>query len=259
MSETSATQVRASVCIATYRGAPYVREQVESILAQLGPDDEIVVMDDASPDGTADVVDAIQDGRVTLVRAERNRGYVRTFEQALMLARGDYLFLSDQDDVWLPGRLEAMIDAMADHAFVSTSVSVLGEPVDPPRFLLKASDSERYAANLTAVMVGTRPYHGCAMAFRRDIFGSAVPFPPWLVESHDLWLALVANTHRENVHLQGASVARRFHDGNLTPLKWRRLDKILRARVMMARCLVEAFRRARRYRAAGSASRTHAT
>jgi hypothetical protein len=97
-------------------------------------------------------------------------------------------------------------------------------------------------------MVGVRPYHGCAMAFRRDVFWAAVPFPPYLTESHDLWLALVANCLRDSVHLEEASVARRLHGENQTPLGWRRLDIILKARVVRVRYLLEAYRRARRHR-----------
>lgn len=248
MSGTGTGPVRASVCMATYQGAAYVAEQVRSILAQLGPGDELVVVDDASRDATAGIVAAFDDPRVRLVRNETNRGYVRTFERALELARGDYLFLADQDDVWLSGRLDAMLAALQDHAVVSTSVAVLGEPTNPPRFRLRARDSQRHLANIFAVMVGYRPYTGCAMAMRRDILASVLPIPGFVFESHDLWIALVANTHRQNVHLEAPSVARRLHDANQTPLGWRSLRAILRARWMKTKCLAVALRRARSYR-----------
>jgi glycosyltransferase involved in cell wall biosynthesis len=239
-----ATPVRASVCMATYNGEAFVAEQVDSVLAQLGEADELVVVDDASTDDTARLLAAYDDPRVRLVANETNQGYVRTFERALTLARGDRLFLADQDDVWVPGRLDTMLDALERSAVVSTSVAVLGEPLDPPRFRLRARDSRRHLANLFAVMVGYRPYTGCAMAFRRDIFDSVVPVPPFVHESHDLWIAMVANTHRENLHLEEASVMRRLHGGNQTPLGWRSLPVILRARVMKARALAVAARRA---------------
>ena len=151
-------------------------------------------------------------------------------------------------DVWLPGRLDAMLAALQDHAVVSTSVAVLGEPTEPPRFRLRARDSRRHLANIFAVMIGYRPYTGCAMAMRRDILASVLPIPGFVFESHDLWIALVANTHRQNVHLEAPSVARRLHDANQTPLGWRSLRAILRARWMKARCLVVALGRARSYR-----------
>ena len=244
--------------MATYQGARFVREQIESILDQLGIGDEIVVVDDASTDETVDVVRSFaSDGRVRLERNASNMGYVRTFERALSLARGNYLFLADQDDVWLPGRLEAMLNALRDSAVTATSVSVLGDPSPEPRFRLRRRDSTRYLANIFAIMVGYRPYTGCAMAFRRDILSSVLPMPAFVYESHDLWLALVANTHRENSHLEAPSVARRLHGANQTPLGWRGPVAILRARWMKMRCLVVALRRARCYRAARVQSSLH--
>ncbi len=240
--------IRVSVCLAAYRGAPYIEAQVGSILEQLGPADELVVVDDASQDGTASLVEAIDDPRVVLLYNAVNRGYVRTFERALRSARGDYLFLADQDDLWLPGRLDAMLAGLAERAVVATSVAVLGDPAARPRFRLRAEDSERHLANVFGVLVGHRPYTGCAMALRRDILSSVLPIPPFVYESHDLWIALVANTHRQNLHLEAPSVARRLHDANQTPLGWRGPRAILRARWMKARCLWVALRRARAFR-----------
>lgn len=239
-----ASDVRVSVCLASYNGAAFVAEQVRSILDQLGPDDELVVVDDASLDGTVAVVEGFADERIRLHRNGSNVGSVRSFERALGLARGAYLLLADQDDVWVPGRLEAMVAALDRDAVVATSVAVLGED-GPPRWPLRARDSHRFGANLAAVLVGVRWYFGCAMGVRRDLLGSVLPFPPWLTESHDLWLGIVGNTHRQMRHLEEPSVKRRLHGSNQTPLRWRSLATILRARVMLARCVVEAERRHR--------------
>jgi glycosyltransferase involved in cell wall biosynthesis len=240
-----ASDVRVSVCLAAHNGADLIGDQVRSILDQLGPDDELVVVDDASTDATVEVVESFGDTRIIVHRAGTNVGSVRTFERALGLARGAYLLLADQDDVWVPGRLAAMVAALDADGVVATSVSVLGEE-GPPRWPLRAADSHRYAANVGAVLVGVRWYFGCAMGLRRDLLPLVLPFPAWLTESHDLWIGLVGNVTREMAHLEPPSVERRLHGANQTPLRWRSLPTILRARVMLARCLVEARRRARR-------------
>lgn len=234
---------RVSVCLAAHDGAAFVGEQVRSILDQLGPDDELVVVDDASRDSTIDVVESFGDPRIHLSRNESNVGSVRTFERALGLADGAYLLLADQDDVWVAGRLEAMVAALQTDGVVATSVAVLGEPSRPPRWPLRARDSERYAANVVAVLVGVRWYFGCAMGVRRDMLPLVLPFPAWLTESHDLWIGVVGNVARTMRHLEAPSVERRLHDANQTPQRWRSLPTILRARVMLARCIAEARRR----------------
>jgi glycosyltransferase involved in cell wall biosynthesis len=237
--------VRVSVCLAAHDGAQFIAEQVRSILDQLGPSDELVVVDDASSDETVSVLESFGDPRISLHRNGRNLGYVRTFERALGLARGAYLLLSDQDDVWLPGRLEAMVVALDRDGVVATSVAVLGAPPGPPRWHLRDKDSHRYATNVAAVLVGVRWYFGCAMGLRREVLGMVLPFPSWLTESHDLWIGVVGNALHEMRHLEEPSVARRLHDANQTPTRWRSLPQILRARVMLARCLAEARRRTR--------------
>ena len=144
----------------------------------------------------------------------------------------------------MPGRLDAMVVALDRDGVVATSVAVLGAPPGRPRWKLRDEDSHRYATNLAAVLVGVRWYFGCAMGLRRDVLRTVLPFPSWLTESHDLWIGVVGNTLHEMRHLEAPSVARRLHSANQTPTRWRSLPQILRARVMLARCLVEARRRA---------------
>jgi hypothetical protein len=145
----------------------------------------------------------------------------------------------------MAGRLEAMVVALQTHGVVATSVAVLGAPPGPPRWPLRARDSRRYAANVAAVLVGVRWYFGCAMGLRRDLLPLVLPFPAWLTESHDLWIGLVGNVAHTMRHLEAPSVARRLHDANQTPLRWRSLPTILGARLMLARCVAEARRRTR--------------
>ena len=237
---------RVSVCMAAYRGDAYIKEQIDSILSELGPNDELIVVDDASGDGTPDIAAAFSaDQRVHLVRNEKNMGYVRTFDRAVGLARGEYVFLSDQDDVWIPGRLQRMLDALEDAAVVATNYSILGQEPGGKRIMLRSSDSRRNIRNLFAILVGYRPYFGCGMAIRADALPLFSPIPSYVFESHDLWLAMAANAAGQVVHLDEPTLYRRLHDNNVTPSTRRPLAKILKARVMAFRLLAEAFRRRR--------------
>ncbi|WP_104117272.1 glycosyltransferase [Arthrobacter sp. B1805] len=235
--------------MASYNGSAHVVEQLESILAQLGPEDEIVVVDDASTDSSVDVIAGLEDGRIRLIRSPANRGYVRTFEAALLASRGQYIFLSDQDDIWLPGRLELMLGALSASPVVASNFSFFGQP---PRAIeslrLKADDSTKKWTNLLLLWIGVRPYYGCAMAFRRDAAPLILPFPAFLHETHDQWIAMVGNLAGGMQHLEQDTLSRRLHDTNTTPKKVRSPLLILRARIMLARAFLVAVQRVRRYR-----------
>lgn len=238
-------QVRVSVCMATYRGARFVQEQVASILRELGSDDELVIVDDASPDETVDIIKKVEDPRVRLVVAAANRGYVRTFEEAMRHSKGQFIFLSDQDDVWVPGRLESMLAALETDLVVASNFDVLGGGPRPWIPKLKTADSNRNLANLWGILIGYRAYYGCAMAFRRDALPLVVPIPHYVKESHDLWLAICGNVSGSITHVAESTILRRLHDQNQTPAGWRSLGKIVRARIMLLRLILEALRRDR--------------
>jgi glycosyltransferase involved in cell wall biosynthesis len=238
--------VRATVCMASYRGASYIAEQISSILDELGPDDELVIYDDASPDETIWVVKGFDDPRIRLIQGTNNVGYVRAFESAIGASRGEFIFLSDQDDVWVPGRMGNMLHALKGSAVVATNFAMLGggpRPWIPP---LKAAMNGRRFANLLGIMVGYRAYYGCGMAFRRDFLPVVTPIPAFVRESHDLWIAICGNMAQSLAHLETPSLLRRLHEQNETPAGFRSLRRIIAARFMLARLLLEASRRLRR-------------
>lgn len=237
---------RVSVCLAAYNGAEYIEEQLASILDQLSPLDEVIVIDDQSKDKTVAVIEALGDPRIRLVRNETNLGYVRTFERALGLARGNFILLSDQDDVWIPGRVEVMVAALKDHAVVASNFTVFGgQPNWFQELRLRSADSTRNVANLFFLWLGVRPYYGCAMGLNRDALRIVLPFPAFLHETHDQWIALCGNVMGSIAHLDEPTVARRLHDTNTTPKAMRHPRRILVARWMLIRAFSAAVRRVR--------------
>lgn len=232
-----------SVCMAAYNGSAFIVEQIESILAQLRDGDELIVIDDRSKDDTAMVVEGIGDPRIRLTRAERNQGYVRTFEEAIGLARGEVLFLSDQDDVWLPGRVDLMLASLEEAELVVSNFGSFGGSLTGVQARrLRAADSTRWRRNIFWIWVGTRPYYGCCMAFRAEMRNRILPFPAYLTETHDQWLGYVANADRSVRHLETETISRRIHDANSSQTG-RGLIAILRARIMTGRAVLEALRR----------------
>src|SRR5690606_37158197 len=107
-----------SVCMATRNGASFLKEQIESILPQLNRDDEIVISDDCSGDDTLTVIRTFQDSRIRLLESRSEEGITRNFEASLKASRGDFIFLADQDDVWLPGKVTRMKQALKNYDLV---------------------------------------------------------------------------------------------------------------------------------------------
>ncbi|GAA2188560.1 glycosyltransferase family 2 protein [Leucobacter alluvii] len=238
-----------SVCLASYRGAAFVREQLESILGQLGPYDEVVVVDDASPDDSVSVIRAIGDDRIRVIEQPVNRGYVRTFEHALAEARGDLVLLSDQDDVWAPGRVDAMRAALEHADVVASNLDLLGEhrPISGPfgirEWRLPRVGRRAPVRNTLGVLGGMMPYFGCAMGFRRSFAHRVLPFPSWLTESHDLWLALTGNLAGRIAHIDDVTTLRRLHDRNASSARPRAIPQVLRSRLLVLRMIATALRR----------------
>ena len=116
--------MRVSVAMAVYQGGAYLCEQMESILPQLGADDELVVsLDCADTESEATLAPYLADSHVKCVRAAE-RGVLANFENALRHCEGEYLFLCDQDDVWAPNKVREVLACFeeTDASFISSGV-----------------------------------------------------------------------------------------------------------------------------------------
>ncbi len=240
-----------SVCIATYNGEKYLSRQLQSILEQLANGDEVVVVDDCSNDETVEVVNRFDDHRISVHVNDRNRGEVFSFSRAILLANNDFVFLSDQDDIWKPGRVSLMQQCLVESgAQVVTSnfgwVNSNEELIDVSYDGVASCDSKKHFNNIAGIFVGKTNYFGCAMAFRRDFVHLIAPIPAF-VESHDLWIALASNLYGSNVHLDAKTLLKRRHDNNATStVSTRSLYRKLRSRVIFAMSLILLFVRQRR-------------
>lgn len=178
-----------SVCIATYNGARYIGEQLASILKQLSAEDEVVVSDDGSTDGTIDIVRSLNDHRIRIVDGPRRHSPTLNFERALRNAKGEYIFLADQDDVWLEGKVTRcveelqMCDCVVSDARVTDS---LLNTTSESLFQLMHVRRGRLSN-----LLWRNGYTGCCMAFKREVLSKALPFPTD-IPMHDIWIGNVA-------------------------------------------------------------------
>src|ERR1700754_726282 len=106
-----------SIALCTYNGEKYISQQLDSILRQTHRNLEIIIVDDCSADNTFNIVKrySILDSRIKCFRNEVNIGFNKNFEKAIKLATGDYIAISDQDDIWLPGKVELLLNNIGDN------------------------------------------------------------------------------------------------------------------------------------------------
>ncbi len=190
----SITEEMVSVCMTTYNGARFVREQIDSILGQLGDADELVISDDGSTDGTWEILAEVadRDARVRILHGP-GRGVIANFNHVLAQSavahgrRKGVIFLADQDDVWYPDKVRRVLKHLheTDADLVLHDVRVTDENLEAtiyPSFFAYRRSKTGFTANLIK-----NSYMGCAMAFRGEILEDVLPAPETL-PMHDWWI-----------------------------------------------------------------------
>ena len=215
--------MKISVCMATYNGEHYLLKQIYSILNQLSISDELIVVDDCSSDNTIDVIKNLRDERIKIHRNSKNIGHVHSFCKAVSLAKNDYIFLSDQDDIWIEGRVKLMMDSLIknDVDLLTSNFSWVDaneKQIDVKYDGVDHNNSDKYIKNIFDIFSGKTNYFGCAMLFKKQLISLITPTPKF-VESHDLWVALAANIKKSNIHINEKTFLKRKHDLNATSTK----------------------------------------
>ena len=209
-----------SVCMATFNGGKFIREQLESILSQLPPDAEIIIADDGSTDDTLLVVDSLNESRIRVLPAERHLGGIYNFERALRASKGEIVFLADQDDIWLPGKVEKVLAALNDADLVTHDAFMLGlsDTLESAWVRTgKLSDIRAYKSGVVANW-WKNSFTGCCMAFCRKVLDKALPFPKNL-PMHDQWLGVVAEKYFKVSYVNEPLVEYRQHSSNATHIE----------------------------------------
>lgn len=204
-----------SLCMATYGGMPYVVEQIESILVQLGANDEFIVSDHGSRDGTWEYLKSLQDVRIRVYQFDGPRGPIANFENALRKATRPVVTLADQDDLWLPNRLELIRRAFRATDGIRLLVTD-GHRIDADGALLHGSNLAflRFRKGFWNNLF-RNSYMGCCLAFSRDLLDIALPFPKG-IPMHDSWLGMLGEIFGRVDIEHEVSYCYRVHGGNIS-------------------------------------------
>jgi glycosyltransferase involved in cell wall biosynthesis len=220
-----------SVCMAVFNGQRYLEEQLRSILTQLANDDEVIVVDDCSLDGSVDLIRHIDDPRITLLLNKANSGPTASFERAFSLAKGKYIFLSDQDDIWKPDKVAVtcrIFDSSNSLVVVSDAhvVDADRQTIMESLFRLRGSGAG-FWRNLYK-----NGFVGCCMAVRSDARSFLLPFPA-TIGLHDEWIGLCASIAGHVEFTAHKLIDYRRHAANVTHLAHGSLASMLRKRLTL--------------------------
>ncbi|HEU4470067.1 MAG TPA: glycosyltransferase [Flavisolibacter sp.] len=206
-----------SVVMCTYNGALYVEEQLVSILKQTYPALEVIIGDDASTDGTFELLTRLaeKDPRVKLYRNEKNLGYNTNFSIACSKASGAYIAISDQDDIWEERKVEALVTLLekSPGTMMVHGISARFEEMGKPH--LRSLKMVNYYSGSDV-----RPFYllniisGHSMLFRSSLLKKALPFPPDVY--YDWWLVANAVAEGRIEALEEILVWHRMHGANAT-------------------------------------------
>ena len=196
--------------MATFNGSAHIFEQLDSILKQIGISDEVIISDDSSTDSTIHIIKSFKDHRIKLFENQLYKNPIFNFENALSHAKGEMIFLSDQDDIWHENKVVSMLKALENADMVVCDCSFINDEniiiLDSYFELVKSRPG--LLRNLTK-----NSYFGCCMAFKSKVLKKALPFPKD-IPMHDIWLGFISDLFYTPVFLPERLTYYRKHNNN---------------------------------------------
>ena len=226
-------KVRLSVAMVTYNGEKYIKAQLDSIFQQLTEQDEVVVSDDGSTDGTMEILKEYQRKGYSIRIVEGPKaGIKKNVEHALKQCRGEIIFLSDQDDIWKTNKVKRVLEVMEQEkcALVIHDAEVFYE--NPDKADMKSFFAFRNAGAGVWKNIIKNSYIGCCMAFRREVLERVIPIPV-NIEMHDQWIGILSDFYfGKSVFLKEPLLSYRRHGENSSAMKHYGVGKMIRNRVV---------------------------
>jgi len=203
-----------SIVMATYNGERFLSKQIESHLQQTYPNLAFIYLDDYSTDNTWSILQEFEqkDNRVKIYQNEQNLGYIKTFEKAMQLAASELIALSDQDDIWLPCKLQDLFQSLGNYSLIYSDSELIDE--NDVRLGRNMSDIKKQIAYHTPLMYTFGAWApGHSMLFRTDIIPNDFRFPTFV--THDYTLGFLATCKQGINYIPKPLVLYRQHTQNL--------------------------------------------
>lgn len=214
---------KTSIAMCTYNGSKYINEQLISIISQTVKPDEIIIFDDNSSDETIEVINnTLRNTKIKyrIFQNEINLGVTKNFEQAILNCAGDIIFTSDQDDYWLPNKIEEILKVFT---FNSEIKLVFSDAYLADKNLnimetrlwetLNFKNEDFNAKDFFHLLLRKNVVTGATMAFKRDAIPKLLPISKYWV--HDYWIAILSSINAEIKAIDLPLIMYRQHDKNV--------------------------------------------
>jgi glycosyltransferase involved in cell wall biosynthesis len=202
-----------SIAMATYNGAKYIEEQLQSIIHQTHSNIEIIIVDDCSKDDTVKIVHKYQQQYpfIVLFVNEQNSGVTRTFEKAIKESKGLFIAISDQDDIWELNKIEILVNEIREHdAVYSNSLLVDANGQSLNKSFSSIMNMKTYYSGAPFLLSNSVPGHTILM--KQEFVKKILPFPQDML--FDLWIGFCAAANNGIKFVDKTLVKYRQHDTN---------------------------------------------
>ena len=212
-----------SVALCTYNGAAHLEEQLRSIIAQTYRNIEIIAVDDGSTDETVNILEKYKkEGNLQIVKNPKNLGYVKNFERAISLCSGDFIALSDQDDIWEANKLERLLEEIKDNILIYSDSHIVNE---------RGESLDKKISSIRNFVEGHHPesflFHNCVAGhtsmFKKELKQYIFPFPEKIF--HDWWITFTASSIGTITYTHDCLVKYRQHEKTNTDMLYLRTPK----------------------------------
>jgi glycosyltransferase involved in cell wall biosynthesis len=230
--------MKVSVALCTYNGGRFLAEQLESIAAQTRAVDEIILCDDGSTDDTLAIA-ARSPLPIRVMRNETRLGVTKNFEKAISNCTGDVIFLCDQDDRWMPGKVEALLKhlepsgvglAFSNAQVVDAELRPLGYRMWDSVWFDANEQRQVKSGQVLPVLLRHAIAAGSTLAFKAKYLPLLLPIPD-LAHSHDIWITLLLGCIARIDPVDEDLIQYRLHGGNEVGMRhYGLLDQIRMAR-----------------------------
>ncbi len=225
-----------SVAMATFNGEKYIKEQLDSILVQLNKNDEVIISDDGSTDNTVSIINSYNDSRIKLINGTHN-GIKKNFENAINNCNGKYIFLSDQDDIWEPNKINKVLETFNKYHCSCVIHDCVVFNSDNNEIIYNSFFSFRKSKKGIIKNIIKNSYIGCCMAINSNIKDKILPIPNDIY-MHDQWIGLICEKNNGSIFINDKLIRYRRHNNTVTNLKHNSILKMIKYRICLIKRII---------------------